>query len=153
MRQIARGRGPRRALFAVLMRCGEACPEVLELLEGANTGRFGHPLPTNVTMGHHIGQAILVCGHDLKDLAGLLEMTAVRGINVYPHGELLPAHGYPALSKLPHLAGHYGGVRQNQKRQLATFPGPILMTTSSLMRPWTGIGNLCSRLAWSGIPV
>jgi hydroxylamine reductase len=123
------------ALFGKVMRCGEACLGVLELLDRANTGEFGQPVPTTVSIGHRKGKAILVSGHDLKDLGRLLEMTRGRGIDVYTHGEMLPAHGYPGLKQHPHLVGHFGGAWQNQRRDFAAFPGPILMTTNCLMPP------------------
>ena len=102
------------ALLAMNMRCGEASLKTLELLDGANTGRFGHPQPTTVPLGHRPGKAILVSGHDLGDLERLLQMTEGKGIDVYTHGEMLPAHGYPALKKYPHLFGHYGDAWQHQ---------------------------------------
>jgi hydroxylamine reductase len=123
------------ALLGMNMRCGEAALRVLELLDGANTGRFGQPVPTSVAIGHRTGRAILVSGHDLADLGRLLEMTAGRGVDVYTHGEMLPAHGYPELNKHPHLAGHFGGAWQNQTKDFAAFPGAILMTTNCLMPP------------------
>jgi hydroxylamine reductase len=122
-------------LFALNMRCGEVSLEVLGLLDAANTGVMGNPLPTKVLMGHKRGKAILVSGHDLRDLANLLEQTAGKGINVYTHGEMLPAHGYPELNKYPHLAGNYGGAWQDQLKDFAAFPGAILMTTNCLMPP------------------
>jgi hydroxylamine reductase len=123
------------ALLTMNLRCGEAGLQAMELLDGANTGRFGHPQPASVRMGHVKGKAILVSGHDLGDLARLLELTAGTGINVYTHGEMLPAHGYPGLNKYPHLVGHIGGAWQDQLKDFAAFPGAILMTTNCLMPP------------------
>lgn len=122
-------------LIALNMRCGEASLAVLALLDEANTGAMGNPEPTPVLMGTKPGKAILVSGHDLRDLASLLEQTAGKGINVYTHGEMLPAHGYPELKKHPHLVGHFGGAWQDQQRDFAAFPGAILMTTNCLMPP------------------
>ncbi|SBV96698.1 Hydroxylamine reductase [uncultured Alphaproteobacteria bacterium] len=122
-------------LFALAMRCGEISVKVLALLDAANTGRFGNPEPTQVRMGPVKGKAILVSGHDLADLAALLEQTAGTGIHVYTHGEMLPAHGYPELKKYPHLVGHYGGAWMLQKEEFAAFPGAIVMTTNCLMEP------------------
>ncbi|MTJ81162.1 MAG: hydroxylamine reductase [Telmatospirillum sp.] len=122
-------------LLALNMRCGEASLAAMALLDGANTGVMGHPVPTPVLMGHKPGKAILVSGHDLGDLAALLEQTAGLGINIYTHGEMLPAHGYPALKKYPHLVGHFGGAWQDQQRDFTDFPGAILMTTNCLMPP------------------
>jgi hydroxylamine reductase len=120
----------------------------LELLDGANTGRFGQPVPTEVVIGHRKGKAILVSGHDLADLGQLLEMTAGRGVDVYTHGEMLPAHGYPGLKKHPHLVGHFGGAWQKQLHDFAAFPGPILMTTNCLMPP---LGSYRDRVFTTGV--
>lgn len=123
------------ALVALALRCGSEAVTVLDLLDRANTGSYGHPVPTPVMMGHRPGKAILVSGHDLKDLEILLEQTAGKGIDIYTHGEMLPAHGYPALKKYPHLAGHFGGAWQLQRSEFAQFPGPILMTTNCIQHP------------------
>jgi hydroxylamine reductase len=122
-------------LLALNLRCGEVALQVLELLDGANTGSYGNPTPTPVLMGHVPGKAILVSGHELKDLEELLEQTAGMGINVYTHGEMLPAHGYPELKKYPHLAGHYGGAWMLQRFDFDAFPGAILMTTNCIQNP------------------
>lgn len=122
-------------LFGHAMRCGEISVKVLALLDGANTGRFGTPTPTPVRMGAIKGKAILVSGHDLADLKALLEQTEGTGINVYTHGEMLPAHGYPELKKHAHLAGHFGGAWMLQREEFANFPGAIVMTTNCLMEP------------------
>ncbi len=108
---------------------------VMELLDAANTDTYGHPEPTEVSLGRRAGKAVLVSGHDLADLAALLEQTAGTGIRVYTHGEMLPAHAYPALRKHSHLVGHYGTAWQNQREEFAEFPGAILMTTNCLMPP------------------
>ena len=122
-------------LLGMNMRCGEATLKVMALLDGANTDAYGTPVPTPVLMGTKAGKAILVSGHDLKDLQLLLEQTAGKGINIYTHGEMLPAHGYPELKKHPHLVGHYGGAWQDQLKEFAEFPGAILMTTNCLIPP------------------
>ncbi len=122
-------------LLGLALRVGEVNLKVMELLDGANTAAYGHPVPTKVRVTPRKGKAILVSGHDLKDLALLLEQTAGTGINVYTHGEMLPAHGYPALHKHPHLAGNYGGAWQDQRREFDEFPGAILMTTNCIQRP------------------
>lgn len=120
---------------AMALKCGEVNLRAMELLDTANTGTYGHPEPTNVALGAKKGKAILVSGHDLKDLAEILKQTEGKGINVYTHGEMLPCHGYPGLKKYPHLAGHYGTAWQNQHKEFAAFPGAILMTTNCLQKP------------------
>jgi hydroxylamine reductase len=108
----------------------------MELLDAGNTGTYGHPVPTQVPLGHRQGKAILVSGHDLKDLEEILKQSAGKGINVYTHGEMLPCHGYPGLKqKHPHFFGHYGTAWQNQAREFAQFPGAILMTTNCIQKP------------------
>ncbi len=122
-------------LFALSMKCGEINLAVMELLDSANTGAYGNPEPTKVRVTPVRGKAILVSGHDLKDLANLLEQTRGMGINVYTHGEMLPAHGYPELKKHKHLVGNYGGAWQDQAKEFEAFPGAILMTTNCLQGP------------------
>lgn len=119
----------------MVLKCGEINLRTLELLDKANTDAFGHPVPTEVPLGHKQGKCILVSGHDLKDLSDLLEQTEGKGINVYTHGEMLPAHGYPGLKKFKHLYGHFGTAWQNQKKEFPSFPGAILMTTNCLQEP------------------
>jgi hydroxylamine reductase len=123
------------AALGLVLKCGEINLRTMELLDAANTGAYGHPVPTAVSLGVKKGKAILVSGHDLKDLDGLLEQTRGKGINIYTHGEMLPCHGYPALKKYDHLAGHYGTAWQNQAKEFAEFPGAILMTTNCIQRP------------------
>jgi hydroxylamine reductase len=117
------------------LRCGEVNLRVMQLLDEANTSAYGMPEPTAVRVEPTAGKAILVSGHDLKDLEELLTQTAGCGINVYTHGEMLPAHGYPGLKKYPHLAGNHGGAWQDQNREFAAFPGAILMTTNCIQKP------------------
>jgi len=109
--------------------------QVIETLDAANTGTFGAQQPTAVRVTPVAGKAILVSGHDLRDLAALLEQTAGTGINVYTHGEMLPAHAYPLLKAHPHLVGNYGGAWHDQQREFAAFPGPILMTSNCIIEP------------------
>jgi hydroxylamine reductase len=123
------------ALFAMNMRCGQVNLKVMEVLDGANTGAYGHPVPTPVRVEPRKGKAILVSGHDLKDLELILEQTTGSGIQVYTHGEMLPGHGYPGLKKYPHLAGNYGGAWQDQRDEFDAFPGAILMTTNCIQMP------------------
>jgi hydroxylamine reductase len=119
----------------LVLKCGEVNLRTLELLDAGNTGAYGHPTPTSVPLGAKKGKAILVSGHDLKDLEELLKQTEGKGINIYTHGEMLPAHGYPGLKKYAHLYGHYGTAWQNQAKEFAEFPGTILMTTNCIQKP------------------
>jgi len=117
------------------LKAGEVNMKVMELLDAANTGAYGHPVPTPVRIEPVKGKAIVVSGHDLKDLEELLKQTEGKGVNVYTHGEMLPAHGYPGLKKYKHLVGNYGGAWQNQVREFDEFPGAILMTTNCIQKP------------------
>ncbi|MFH0952837.1 MAG: hydroxylamine reductase [Verrucomicrobiota bacterium] len=122
-------------LLALSLRCGEVNLKVMGMLDRANTGAYGNPKPTKVRITPVKGKAILVSGHDLRDLAELLQQTEGTGINVYTHGEMLPAHGYPKLKKHQHLAGNYGGAWQDQQKEFDAFPGAILMTTNCIQKP------------------
>ena len=138
----------------LVLRCGEINLRVLELLDAGNTGAFGHPVPTEVPLGHKKGKCILVSGHDIKDLSDLLTQTAGKGIDVYTHGEMLPAHGYPGLKKHQHLYGHFGTAWQNQKKEFSVFPGSILMTTNCIQKPEESyMGNIFSTglVGWPGM--
>ena len=117
------------------MKCGTVNLRVMELLDLANTGAYGHPVPTPVRINPLKGKALLVSGHDLKDLENILKQTEGKGVNVYTHGEMLPAHGYPGLNKYKHLAGNYGGAWQDQQKEFNAFPGAIVMTTNCIQRP------------------
>jgi hydroxylamine reductase len=121
--------------LAMVLKCGEINLRAMELLDTAHTGTYGHPVPTSVPLGAKKGKAILVSGHDLKDLEELLKQTEGKGINVYTHGEMLPCHGYPGLKKYPHFYGHYGTAWQNQHKEFTEFPGAILMTTNCIQKP------------------
>ncbi len=119
----------------LVLKCGEINLKVMELLDAANTGTYGHPVPTRVPLGAKAGKAILVSGHDLRDLEDILKQTEGKNINVYTHGEMLPCHGYPELKKYPHLYGHYGTAWQNQGKEFVHFPGAIVMTTNCIQKP------------------
>jgi len=121
--------------IGLVLKCGEINLRTMELLDAGNTGAYGHPVPTAVPLGHRKGKAILVSGHDLPDLAALLEQTEGKGIYVYSHGEMLPTHGYPGLKKYPHFYGHFGTAWMNQQKEFPNFPGSILMTTNCIQRP------------------
>jgi len=122
-------------LVAMNFKCGEVNLKVMELLDAANTGAYGSPVPTRVRIEPVKGKAIVVSGHDLKDLEELLKQTEGKEINVYTHGEMLPAHGYPGLKKYKHLVGNFGGAWQKQRKEFDEFPGAILMTTNCLQEP------------------
>ena len=118
-----------------LMECGQTNLKVMELLDKAHTTNYGHPMPTKVPLGTCSGKAILISGHDLKDLELLLKQTEGKDISIYTHGEMLPAHSYPEFHKYDHLYGHYGTAWQNQHKEFADFPGSILMTTNCIQKP------------------
>jgi hydroxylamine reductase len=122
-------------LVGLALKCGEVNFRAMELLDAGNTGTYGHPVPTSVPLGAKKGKAILVSGHDLKDLELILKQTEGKGINVYTHGEMLPTHGYPGLKKYSHFYGHYGTAWQNQGKEFDAFPGAIIMTTNCIQKP------------------
>lgn len=122
-------------LLAQSLAVGQLNLQVMYLLDRANTETFGNPEITQVRVTPVAGKAILISGHDLHDLDNLLQQTAGTGINVYTHGEMLPAHAYPGLKKYPHLVGNYGGAWQDQQAEFAAFPGSILMTSNCLIEP------------------
>ena len=122
-------------MVGMVLKCGEINLRAMELLNVANTSQYGHPVPTNVPLGTKKGKAIVVSGHDLRDLELLLKQTEGKGVNIYTHGEMLPTHGYPELKKYSHFYGHYGTAWQNQVREFKEFPGAILMTTNCIQRP------------------
>jgi len=137
------------------LRCGEAAYKAMELLDAGNTNTYGHPVPTKVPLGYKKGKAILVSGHDLKDLEELLKQTEGKGINIYTHGEMLATHGYPKLKKYPHFYGQFGTAWQKQIKEFADFPGAILMTTNCIQRPKNDYkDNLFTSgmVGWPGIP-
>ena len=142
-------------LVGLVLKCGEINIRAMELLDAGNTGTYGHPVPTEVPLGAKQGKAILISGHDLKDLALLLEQTAGKGINIYTHGEMLPTHGYPELKKNSHFYGHYGTAWQNQGKEFDAFPGAILMTTNCIQKPKESYkDNLYTTglVGWPGVP-
>ena len=122
-------------LIRLTMRTGEIALAVMKTLDEANTGVYGDPAPHKVKIHMKKGPFIVVSGHDLKDLEMLLAQTQGKGIHVYTHGEMLPAHGYEGLKKYTHLVGNFGGAWQDQQSQFDDLPGCILMTTNCLMRP------------------
>jgi hydroxylamine reductase len=138
----------------LVLKCGEINLRAMELLDAANTGTYGHPVPTKVPLGAKKGKAVLVSGHDLKDLEEILKQTEGKGIFVYTHGEMLPTHAYPELKKYAHFYGHYGTAWQNQNREFVQFPGAILMTTNCIQKPKESYqGNIFTTglVGWPGV--
>jgi len=136
----------------MVLKCGEMNLRTMEMLDKAHTDRFGLPTPTPVPTGTKAGKGIVVTGHDLLDLYELLKQTEGKGINVYTHGEMLPAHAYPELRKFKHLAGNYGGPWQKQKQEFAAFPGAILVTTNCVLIPPDSYKDRLFTRAVVGVP-
>ncbi len=134
-------------LFSYVLKTGELNYKVMELLDKANTSTYGHPIPTKVRITPVKGKAILVSGHDLKDLEEILKQTEGKGINVYTHGEMLPCNAYPGLKKYKHLIGNYGSAWQNQLKEFKEFPGAIIMTTNCIQNP----GGYIDRIFTNGL--
>lgn len=145
---LTRGQYTTGELLERCLDAGRINLRAMELLDAANTSAYGHPEPTAVRIEPLRGKAILVSGHDLKDLDFLLQQTEGKGINVYTHGEMLPAHGYPGLRRYKHLVGNYGGPWMNQAKEFDAFPGAILMTTNCIQRPK---GSYFNRIFSSGL--
>ncbi len=122
-------------LLPIVLEVGEINLKCMTLLDKANTETYGNPVPTEVSLTVEKGPFIIISGHDLYDLRQLLEQTEGKGINIYTHGEMLPAHAYPELKKYAHLKGNFGTAWQNQQKEFADIPAPILFTTNCLMPP------------------
>ncbi|RUS67085.1 Hydroxylamine reductase [Saezia sanguinis] len=143
------------ALLDTSMQIGALGFKALEMLNRAETLTMGDPEPTTVNVNPVKGKCIVVSGHDLEDLREILEQTQGKGINVYTHGEMLPAHSYPALKKYPHLVGNYGGAWQKQQTEFADFPGAIVMTSNCIIDP--NVGRYADRIytrsivGWPGV--
>lgn len=137
------------------MGIGQMNFRIMAILDKGETQAYGNPTPVTVNVRPVAGKAILISGHDLKDLQILLEQTEGKGINIYTHGEMLPAHGYPELKKYKHLVGNYGSGWQNQQIEFAKFPGPVLMTSNCIIDP--NVGNYGDRIwtrsivGWPGV--
>ncbi|MGA2352239.1 MAG: hydroxylamine reductase [Terracidiphilus sp.] len=141
-------------LLGMALAVGELNYRVMEILDHAHTETFGHPQPAKVRLGARKGKAILVSGHDLHDLYALLEQTKGLGIQVYTHGEMLPAHGYPKLKAYEHLAGNYGGAWTDQAAEFNEFPGAILMTSNCIQEPKLAYKQrifTAGMVAWPGV--
>jgi hydroxylamine reductase len=122
-------------LLPMALKAGELNMKIMEMLDKQEVERFGNPEITQVSLVSRIGKAILISGHDLHFLEELLKQTDGTGIDIYTHGEMLPAHAYPGLKKYSHLVGHYGGAWQKQKTEFSKFPGPIVMTSNCIIEP------------------
>ncbi len=122
-------------LLPIVMEVGEKNLKCMALLDKANTESYGTPAPVAVPLTVEKGPFVVISGHDLHDLKLLLEQTEGKGVNIYTHGEMLPAHGYPELKKYPHLKGNFGTAWQNQQKEFADMPAPVLFTTNCLMPP------------------
>jgi len=141
-------------LLGKALEVGELNYRVMEVLDKAHTETFGHPQPAKVRLGARKGKAILVSGHDLHDLYALLEQTKGLGIQIYTHGEMLPAHGYPKLKAYKHLAGNYGGAWTDQAHEFADFPGAVLMTSNCIQEPKLSYKErlfTAGAVAWPGV--
>jgi hydroxylamine reductase len=141
-------------LLTAALAVGELNYRVMEILDKAHTETFGHPQPAKVRLHARKGKAILVSGHDLHDLYALLEQTKGLGIQVYTHGEMLPAHGYPKLKAYEHLAGNYGGAWTDQAEEFNAFPGAILMTSNCIQEPKLAYKQrifTSGMVAWPGV--
>jgi hydroxylamine reductase len=141
-------------LLALSLRCGQVNLRCMEILDEGHTARFGHPVPTPVSTSLKKGPAIIVTGHDLLDLEALLQQTEGKGIHVYTHGEMLPAHGYPGLKKYGHLAGHFGTAWQNQQSEFSNLPAAILFTTNCIQQPQDSYRDrtfTTGLVAWPGV--
>ena len=134
LREIAKD-GTVESLLPTVLKVGEVNLTCMAMLDAANTGTYGTPIPVSVPLVVERGPFIVVTGHDLKDLELLLKQTEGKGVNIYTHGEMLPAHAYPELKKYPHLKGNFGTAWQNQQKEFASLPAPILFTTNCLMPP------------------
>ncbi|MCF5868407.1 hydroxylamine reductase [Aeromonas veronii] len=142
-------------LFSCAMEIGQLNFKIMEMLDLGETSAFGHPEPTQVRVTPIPGKCILVSGHDMMDLKLILEQTKGTGINVYTHGEMLPALAYPFFKQYPHLVGNYGSAWQNQQKEFANFPGAVVMTSNCIINP--NVGNYSDRIftrsivGWPGV--
>ncbi|MBL0667555.1 hydroxylamine reductase [Aeromonas jandaei] len=142
-------------LFNCAMEIGQLNFKIMEMLDLGETSAFGHPEPTQVRVTPIPGKCILVSGHDMMDLKLILEQTKETGINVYTHGEMLPALAYPFFKQYPHLVGNYGSAWQNQQKEFANFPGAVVMTSNCIIDP--NVGNYSDRIftrsivGWPGV--
>ena len=139
-------------MLEIVLQCGEMNLRVMEMLDQGHTEKFGNPTPTTVYEGTKEGPGILITGHDMLDLADLLEQTAGKGINIYTHGEMLPAHSYPKLRAHEHLAGHFGSAWQNQYIDFSQFTGPVVATTNCVLIPWESYKERLFTTRFTAVP-
>jgi len=142
-------------LVGLVLKCGEMGVQAMALLDQANTSTYGDPEPTQVNIGVKEGPAILISGHDLRDMDELLQQTEGTGVNVYTHGEMLPANAYPAFKKYPHFVGNYGGSWWHQQTEFEKFGGAILMTTNCIIKPKKSYKDrifTTGMTGWPGVP-
>jgi hydroxylamine reductase len=143
------------SLVPLVMECGTTNIRCMQLLDEGHTSRFGNPRPAAVPTGRKKGPAIVISGHDLLDLEELLKQTDGKGVNVYTHGEMLPAHGYPGLRKYKHLAGHFGTAWQNQQKEFDNVPAAFIFTTNCIQKPRDSYKDrvfTCNLVGWPGVP-
>ncbi len=140
------------SLFDIAMELGQKNLRVMEMLDAGHVQRFGKPSPTTVAEGTRAGHGILITGHDLVDLADLLDQVKGTDIKVYTHGEMLPAHMYPKLREHPNLAGHFGGAWQNQKSEFPQFAGPVIATTNCILIPPTTYADRVFTTRYTAVP-
>ena len=138
-------------MVGLVLKCGEIAVTTMAALDEANTGAYGHPEISEVNIGVGTNPGILISGHDLKDIEELLKQTEGTGVDVYTHGEMLPANYYPAFKKYNHLKGNYGGSWWNQNEEFESFNGPILMTTNCIV-PLRKKNTYLNRLYTTGVP-
>jgi len=137
-------------MVGLVMKAGETAVATMALLDEANTSTYGHPEISQVNIGVRSNPGILISGHDLKDMAELLQQTEGTGVDVYTHGEMLPANYYPAFKKYPHFVGNYGGSWWHQNKEFESFNGPILLTTNCLV-PLKKENTYLDRLFTTGV--
>jgi hydroxylamine reductase len=142
------------AWLGLILEFGSVNLKCMALLDAANTGAYGNPVPTPVSTKHDKGPFVVITGHDLHDLKMLLEQTEGKGVNVYTHGEMLPAHAYPELKKYPQLKGNFGTAWQNQQKEFDGLPGVVLFTTNCIMPPkpsYTANLYTTAEVGWPGV--
>src|SRR3954447_12727491 len=140
------------SLFEIALELGQKNLRVMELLDAGHVEAFGRPCPAVVTVGTRPGPGILITGHDLVDLRDLLAQCEGTGVNVYTHGEMLPAHSYPNLRQHPNLAGHYGGPWQKQRVEFPAFPGPVVATTNCILIPKADYADRVYTTRFTAVP-